>query len=149
MKKYMIFSSDVWQYADEDVRENLLENGIEESEIDEDAMYWERVDMVKFDAENFWESVESVDLGGDVCRIEANLGLWYGHRKAHGVEVTLKAAIQRCIDGMDDFEVYETPYGKLCVVGHHHDGTNYYEIFKTNAKGNRRNVRLRKLLGWI
>lgn len=148
-KRYTIVSTDIEQYADEDAREELLINNVEESEITETMIYDEKCNMVNVDIDNFWWELRRIPQDEQVYYIEAELGLWNGIRKAHGIEASLESAIRRCLAGMDDYKIEETAHGKLVITGYHHDGTNYYEIYKGTAKSNKRNIHLRRLLGWI
>ena len=147
MKKYTIFSTDTMQYSAEDVRECLMANDVAESAITDDMIADIRFRWMSDDYDDLIAQIETCDEFP--CYTKANLGLWYGRRQAYAQDKDLKSAIMRCLAGMDDYEIEETPYGKLMITGYHHDGTNYYEIYKGTAESNKRNIHLRRLLGWI
>lgn len=147
---YKIFDSANFM-DDQEIREILEDAG---AEITEKNIELEREFMNRANAEDFWDNVKAVEEEG--YAVIADLGLWYGRRKAWAVTQTLHDALWKCAEYMDDLKVEETARGKLLVTGYHHDGTNHYEVYRLKkysenepVKSNLRNVHLRKLLGWV
>ena len=70
--------------------------------------------------------------------IIGNLGLWNGPHKVIPTKCkTILEAVYKCIEDMDEVEIYEDQYGNLKVDGYHHDGTNHFTIKKVTDKGYR------------
>lgn len=63
-------------------------------------------------------------------------GLWWGRpeympRKFNSLNEAIDEIFKTAFDDID----IEYDDGKICVYGHHHDGTNYYEIHFLSKKG--------------
>lgn len=69
------------------------------------------------------------------CVVTGTLGLWDGR---HNIDTkhfpTLEKAIYACITNCEYIVITEEE-GVINVTATHHDGTNYFEIHKLNAKG--------------
>jgi hypothetical protein len=120
----------------EEFKEYCLGNDIDPTQYDEDSeyfhnwvydtlnMYWDDfICDIKYDKDN------NVD-----CVVVADLGLWYGRRDAVKHFSTLKDAIYACVKNCDYINITLVD-GVIKVRASHHDGTNYFEIHKLNAKG--------------
>lgn len=70
-------------------------------------------------------------------KIYAKLGLWYGTRDAYKECNSLYDAITSCINGENDFEIYEDRYGNLRINTANHDGRSSFVIKKITDKGER------------
>lgn len=66
--------------------------------------------------------------------IEANIGTWMGARQAGAVVNSLKQAIMKCANGLEDYSVSEED-GVIIVKGSHHDGSNSFKIRPLSKKG--------------
>ena len=147
----VLMTTDINRFDDEEVRGYLKDFGQEPT--DENA-FWLKTRWTNEECEEFWDRVK--ELPQEVYFIQANLGLWYGRRYAWNTANSLYEALCMCTERMDDVEITETGHGKLMVEGRHHDGTNFYTIYKVKnyqdrkpAKQNLRNVHLAKTLGYI
>jgi hypothetical protein len=161
MKIYTIFSTDIFQYDEADLKENLIANGIEESEITEQMLWDERYEMQEGDGKEFWENIRIADnvVENSGFLIEGILGRWNGRHSVWDTARTLYEAIGKCVGREDDWEVAETSYGKLIITTHNHDASSRYEIYRLKeapspygdkpAQRNSLNIHLRKALGWI
>jgi len=70
--------------------------------------------------------------------ILGNLGLWNGPHQVIPYECkSILEAVHKCIEDMDEVEIYEDQYGNLKVDGYHHDGTNHFTIKRVTDKGYR------------
>ena len=70
--------------------------------------------------------------------IIGKLGLWNGPHKVIPTKCkSIIEAIYKCIEDMDEVEIYEDQYGNLKIDAYHHDGTNHFTIKKVTDKGYR------------
>lgn len=161
MKTYTIFSTDIFQYDEADLKEKLITNGIEEDEITEQMIWDERYEMQEKYEKEFWENIRIADnvVENSGFLIEGILGRWDRRYSIWDTTRTLREAILKCIDRNDDWEVAETSYGKLIITTHNHDASSRYEIYRLKvapspygdkpAQRNSLNIHLRKALGRI
>ena len=108
-----------------------------EIEGENSQAYW---DFASRYHENDWDDLK-VNLK---CSKEANqpvlllgtLGLWNGKRTIFPTRCeNLMQAIEKCVGrGVDNMKVY-VENGIVYVEAYHHDGTNYFEIYKLSSKG--------------
>lgn len=132
MKKNMIWSYDTSNWDKEEMK-NMYEEAYEEIPNDEILQKYindvndDYLDDVRSEIE-FYEKKE----GMKTYLITGKLGLWYGTVDGGKVVTGLWNAISKCFEDFN--EIYEEG-GKLKVVAHHHDGTNYFEIKELNEKG--------------
>ena len=80
---YKIFDTTYFM-DDEEIREILEDAG---AEVTEKNIELEREFINRANAEDFWDNVKAVDKEG--YAVIADLGLWYGRRKAWAVTQTL------------------------------------------------------------
>lgn len=62
----------------------------------------------------------------------ADLGTWQGRRSSSKICKGLRNAVLTCLTSNSSYsqeEVYLGKYGSLNATVHHHDGTNYFQIF--------------------
>lgn len=177
----LVFSDDIstmfgsYDAARAEALENLSAdaNDGEELTFSEDQIWREIYLMIEDESDDFWCHVRcaSQSLPGKFL-VVADLGLWDGRHAGGKIFDSLEQALKTCADRMDNFDVYEDRYGNLLAAGHHHDGSNYFRIYKLTAKGEeyarihqydltdrelhgklmrneyRRAIRLRKVFGW-
>jgi hypothetical protein len=109
-----------------------------EPEGSNDYYEWEAEENQRF-VEDFFENLRYVKFDTPVI-ITGSLGLWNGRKEIYPLVVestdkpSLYNAVQKCINGMDDFKV-ELSEGEIVVHGYHHDGTNIFTISKLSKKG--------------
>ena len=109
-----------------------------EPEGSDDYYEWEAEENQRF-VEDFFENLRYVKFDTPVI-ITGSLGLWNGRKEIYPLVVestekpSLYNAVQKCINGMDDFKV-ELSEGEIVVHGYHHDGTNIFTISKLSKKG--------------
>lgn len=114
--------------------------------------YWEWIaEQRNNNVEDFFLNLKYMRDATPVV-VTGTLGLWNGKRSIYPMyieskdyelnsqgkwvymEKALYTAIQKCINGMDDFKV-EYVEGEIVVHGYHHDGTNTFTIHKLSTKG--------------
>ena len=109
-----------------------------EPEGSDDYYEWEAEENQRC-VEDFFENLRYVKFDTPVI-ITGSLGLWNGRKEIYPMVVestdkpSLYNAVQKCINGMDDFKV-ELSEGEIVVHGYHHDGTNIFTISKLSKKG--------------
>lgn len=131
MKKNMIWSYNT-SYDIEDMK-NMYEEAYEEipseetlqkyiQDVNNDYLGDIRSEIEFYEKEN----------GQKQYIVLVNLGLWNGRFDGGKIINGLWNAISECFE--DYNEIYEEG-GKLKIVAHHHDGTNYFQIKELNKKG--------------
>lgn len=132
MKKNIIWSYDTSNWDKEEIK-SMYEEAYEE--IPNDEILQKYINDVNDDylgdvrgEIEFYEKKE----GMKTYLITGKLGLWYGTVDGGKILTGLWNAISKCFEDFN--EIYEEG-GKLKVVAHHHDGTNYFEIKELNEKG--------------
>lgn len=138
MKKYSIFKDYYLMNQEEekafkdDILELLDDKDIEPTEeaIEEECFY---ENQNCFDM--FMEETKYNKINNNKIRAYANLGLWYGNRKASKDFPNLTNAIIECLE--DYNEIYEDQYGNLHLEAYHHDGVNHFIFKKITDKGDR------------
>jgi hypothetical protein len=109
-----------------------------EPEGSNDYYEWEAEENQRY-VEDFFENLRYVKFDTPVI-ITGSLGLWNGRKEIYPMVVestdkpSLYNAVQKCINGMDDFKV-ELSEGEIVVHGYHHDGTNIFSIIKLTPRG--------------
>lgn len=101
--------------------------------------------------EDFFENLRYANCNETPVLITGTLGLWNGRKeiypmmmesddyqtkdgKGRYMKPAIYLAVQKCINGMDDFKV-EVSEGEIIVHGYHHDGTNVLTINKMSTRG--------------
>ena len=137
-KGYVIHDNHNVDYKEwfEEFKSYCEDNNIDFSKYDEDSQYfhewvWDTLNM-------YWEDFilnlqHDKDNNVD-CVVVADLGLWYGRRDAVKHFPTLEKAIYACVRDCDYITITLVD-GVIKIRASHHDGTNYFEIHKLNAKG--------------
>lgn len=140
-KKFTLFkstgcySAKEWQEEEQAAKENLIDNGYSEEEIDEDMIREE----VYHNEEYSWsDTMDNLykKLDGSIVAI-ADLGFWNGRKSGYKV---LGHNLNNVLTffGCDYANIYATKRG---VYGefYHHDGTHYVEFreFKPNVNEER------------
>jgi hypothetical protein len=152
MKK-IIFTTDVLSYEYSDYVEHCKGNGVEPSSEDSQD-FWDWVyEMIEFDMDDAYTNIDCKSDKNTTVVITGSLGLWNGRPDIEPVFVesesifnsktkqriydsALKLAIQKCGEGMNDVECYlDDETGCVEVIGHHHDGTNHFYIYKLSEFG--------------
>ena len=126
MKKQLVYSTEDYYY----------------NKLDEDGLpvyeeYGEEYDNW-LSSEDFESLFTSLDFdkkhGGDKrnfakVKVYGSLGLWDGRHDILPVECdTYEEAIQKCINNIDSFEIYQAGRWTLYIDAHHHDGTNHFKL---------------------
>ena len=126
----------VYDYSYEEYKERCEENDMEVHEEDTQGYYDDLNTFFSWDREDFFDSLEHSTLNnkGSVM-ITGDLGLWNGRHEISPVLCnTLRDAIWKCIDNMDDFSI-EYYHGQINVSGFHHDGCNTFELHLLSVNG--------------
>lgn len=148
-----IYTTDTDNYRYEDYLEYCNDNGIEP--VSEDSYdYYEWVsDMIGFDIDDAYANIDAKQDKNTTVVITGTLGLWNGRPDIEPVFVesesvfhhatkqrtyssALTLAIKKCAEGMNDVECYlDDEAGCVEVIGHHHDGSNHFYIYKLSELG--------------
>lgn len=106
-----------------------------ESVPDDDA--WEAVySMIEYDCEDFDTELKyASNKESGHWLMTADLGLWYGRREGGMVFDDVYTAIMQCLRNMDYFSIHEDDYGNVRITGRHHDGINYYFLYRLSERG--------------
>ena len=136
MKKELLYDSEAYYYEYIDGEDGTPLYGEPNlTWYDENCLPYKKLDnweydeyMAEEDYHNMLDTLDEMNRGRQV-KIEANLGLWDGRHKCEPVEEDdFEAAIGRCINGSDSFEVYQAGKWTLYIDAHHHDGTNHFKL---------------------
>lgn len=132
MKKNMIWSYDTSNWDEEEMK-NMYEECYGESP-DENALDKYIQDINGWYLDDVRGEIEFYEKenGQKQYIVLANLGLWNGRFDGGKIINGLWEAISQCFEDFN--EIYEEG-GKLKVVAHHHDGTNYFEIKELTERG--------------
>lgn len=114
--------------------------------------YWNWVaDQRNIEVDDFMLNLQYARINEEPVVITGSLGTWRGRVEIYPMIVesseyeecngkfryknpAILKAVQKCINGMDDFKV-EYANGELVIHGYHHDGTNIFTINKLTPKG--------------
>lgn len=132
MKKNMIWSYDTSNWDKEEMK-NMYEEAYEE--IPNDEILQKYIDDVNDDyLGDVRSEIEFYEKKNEPKQyiVLADLGLWNGRFDGGKILTGLWEAISECFEDFN--EIYEEG-GKLKVVAHHHDGTNYFEIKELTERG--------------
>ena len=132
MKKHMIWSYNIFNWDEDEMREQYEECY---DETPDEQTLQEYIQDVNND---YLEDVHSEIVfyekthGQKMYLVSADLGLWNGRAEGGKVITGLWNAITQCFE--DYNEIYEEG-GMLKVTAHHHDGTNFFKIKELTEKG--------------
>ena len=115
-------------------KEYCLDNDIVCKDRESNDFYEWVGDMLSMDWEDFNTNLEYDKESNAECFVVGSLGLWNGNVDVESKFDTLRKAITECIVGCDYITITETN-GVINVRGIHHDGRNYFSIYKLNKKG--------------
>lgn len=124
-KKYIIWTSDPWEYDTDERREEIIQFLKEMAEIEEpteadiDEEYMYNLNL-QFEAERHNLNIA---LPEEIIAI-ANLGLWSGRHV--GCKETHNTNIADCLECLEDYDTfYVDDLGDFRHESIHHDGRNY------------------------
>lgn len=125
----------LWEtYPDEEVRECLIENGMEEDEITDEAIWKERY----FYDENDWEdakiTLKDFFNSRNKWMLFGEVGRWDGVYKAGTLFETFDDFFYKAAKDCDYIHFYDEN-GHLYLTCSHHDGTCHYEIKEVTDEG--------------
>lgn len=125
----------LWEnYPDEDMKEALMENGYEEDEITDEAIWKERY----FYDENDWEdakiALNAFFNSKSKWMIFGEVGRWDGVYKAGTLFETFDDFFYKAAKDCDYIHFYDEN-GHLYLTCSHHDGTCHYEIKEVTDEG--------------
>ena len=119
----LIYTDDYSEYDKNDLRAELIDNGIPEEDITDDDIY----EQFLFDDEcwtdDFNYELKAIDkkIDGTIIAI-ADLGLWDGRHMAYK-ELSNLMDISSVFEDINTLEVDR--YNNLTLAAIHHDGTNH------------------------
>lgn len=135
---YVMYDNYDVDYKDwfEEFKDYCEDNDIDHTQYDDNSQaffdwLWDTLNM---EWEDFMCNIKYDKFNNVDCVVVADLGLWYGRRDAVKHFSTLEKAIYASIKGCDYITI-KLEDGVIKVRASHHDGTNYFEIHKLNAKG--------------
>ena len=122
-KSYGMYSLKEMEQAEQDAREHLKENNLEDYETTDvtDTIY-EDIDMWFEDEQSNLFRI----LDGRILCI-ADMGLWNGRRSGYKILGNNLNEVLTCGIGCDEKEIYCDAYNVL-AEGYHHDGRNHVEF---------------------
>lgn len=133
-KERIIYNNyDLWEtYTDEDIKEELLDQGYDEEDITDNTI-WERRyfldecdwDDAKYELTQFFKD-KTVGFFGEV-------GLWHGVYKA-GKIGEFWSLFNDAITDCAYIKIYDEN-GHMYLTCSHHDGTNHFEIKEVTDEG--------------
>lgn len=139
---YIIFDDDATEYAQKN-RQNIIDflllNDEELTQKDfenddaqtEDAIINGAYDLIGFDFDELEDKIHTYDKNAkyDCILCVADLGLWYGRRKAQKHFKNLYSAFHACTE--DTNKVYFKRNNSAMILNAaHHDGTNIFKFYK-------------------
>lgn len=139
MEKRVIFTNDIIDYfgsydaTEEDARAMLKENGIYNPT--EDAIYNTIYDFLNDDVSYTIRNIEICDTHRGAWLVLADVGTWQGRKEGGRVFTSLPGAIRCMMEGLEDFSLFENEKGHVTGRGHHHDGTNHFELYRLSDAG--------------
>jgi hypothetical protein len=137
MAKRLLYTTDYRKagYTLELYREEMEQSGdfsYEELPFEENEDFWEWANRCVND--DFDDLIDNIKYGkfNTECYITGSVGLWYGRREIAKTDCdTLIDAINKCINGQDDFEIYADGHA-IYVNSYNHDsqyhGGNEFKI---------------------
>lgn len=136
-KERTIFNNyNLWEvYPDEDIKEQLMANGIDEEDITDDMMLEERDFFSNLDWEDEKERLENFFLSnGNKWMLFGEIGRWNGVFKAGTLFETFDDFFYKAAKDCNYIHFYDEN-GHLYLTCSHHDGTCHYEIKEVTEKG--------------
>lgn len=121
-----------------DVREYLFDNYADErgwlskEDIPDDEVSAEAADINRMNWEDIYESLNYI-FNKDCYLLTGVCGRWDGPAEG-GKFIHSASELLNCIEHLDYIKIYDEN-GHLKICGHHHDGTDYYEIKRLTRKG--------------
>lgn len=111
-------------------------NDIDHTQYDEDSEFfldWVN-DTLSMDWDDLMANIKYSDAN-TACVVLGSVGTWQGNREIAPTRFdTLIKAIDACVQHCD-YIVIESNDESISVIGHHHDGTNSFNIYKLNEQG--------------
>lgn len=131
MQKLTIYNDDINEYVTDN--KQFIINSLNELEltINDENITAEAATMIDNDGDELKQMIMSYDKTNkyDCVLCVADLGLWYGRRKASKHFKTLYDAFYTCV--YDTNKVYFNKANQtLKLQACHHDGVNYYKFYK-------------------
>lgn len=136
-KERTIYSNyDLYEtYSDKDIKEILLENGLEEDLITDEKMWEERYFLDECDWESAKEELKEFFLNnGNKWMLFGEVGRWNGVYKAGTLFDTFDDFFYEATKDCNYIHFYDEN-GHLYLTCSHHDGTCHYEIKEVTDKG--------------
>jgi hypothetical protein len=141
-KERIIFNSEDWlsSEAEDEARKFLyldmgqVEGWASESEVPESEVYEE----LRFEYETAWEEEERLLISffnEGTFLMKGTIGRWNGNYEGGKIVSSFKEMAELWKD-CDDIKLYDCN-GHFYITASHHDGTNYMEVKKLTAKGER------------
>lgn len=125
----------LWEtYPDEEVRECLIENGMEEDEITEEDIWEERYFYDEMDWEDTKITLKDFFNSKSKWMIFGEVGRWDGVYKAGTLFETFDDFFYKAAKDCDYIHFYDEN-GHLYLTCSHHDGTCHYEIKEVTDEG--------------
>ena len=136
-KERTIYSNySLWDtYTDEDIKEQLMENGVDEEDITDDMIWEERYFLDSIDWEDEKERLENFFLNnGNKWMLFGSVGRWDGIYKAGTLFDTFDDFFYKATKDCDYIHFYDEN-GHLYLTCSHHDGSCHYEIKEVTDEG--------------
>lgn len=136
-KERTIFNNyNLWEvYPDEDIKEQLMANGIYEEDITDDMIWEERDFLSNLDWEDEKARLEDFFLNkGNKWMLFGEVGRWNGVFKAGTLFETFDDFFYKATKDCNYIHFYDEN-GHLYLTCSHHDGTCHYEIKEVTDKG--------------
>lgn len=126
-----LFDNDLSNYLNTysaDIIDALKENDTDPTPQNIDAY---AVDQIENDASNIFHGLKFYDKITDYKNIYvvADLGLWYGRRKAFKTFNNLHDAVTFCFEDSNTL-YFKSKKSTLTLCAAHHDGTNIFKFYK-------------------
>ena len=122
-------------YPDEEIIENLIENGIDKDDITDERIwdtryFWDELDWdnAHYDLKDFFNNTNKKWI------IMGTVGLWTGNHKAGIIFKDFDKMFYDATKDCDYIKFYDKN-GHFYFECSHHDGTNYFEIKEITQKG--------------
>ena len=136
-KERTIYSNySLWDtYPDEDIKEQLMENGVDEEDITDNMIWEERYFLDSIDWEDEKERLENFFLNnGNKWMLFGSVGRWNGVFRAGTLFDTFDDFFYKATKDCDYIHFYDEN-GHLYLTCSHHDGTCHYEIKEVTDEG--------------
>lgn len=126
----------LWEnYTDEDIKCQLMENGVEEEDITDNMIWEERYFYDELDWEDTKGTLKDFFLNhGNKWMIFGEVGRWNGTYKAGTLFDTFDDFFYEATKDCDYIRFYDEN-GHLYLTCSHHDGTCHYEIKEVTEEG--------------